>query len=106
MTSGRKSRRQRSARKSNGGGIQSLERWTFRTVAKVLFVFVFGAFIFIGLASDLLFVAALAGIAIFLWGAVIFPTKEFKGLGRYLASGEAGDDAHGLWCKLIPWRGK
>lgn len=95
--SGRKPRRRT--------GIRTVERWTFRTAGKFLFVFVFGAFIFIGLASDLLFVAALASIAVFLWGAIVFPTDQFKKAGKYLWSGRAGEDAHGLWCRLIPWRG-
>ena len=103
--SGRKPRRRTGTQTGNGGGILAFERWTFRNAAKALFVLVFGAFIFIGLASDLLFVAALAGIAVFLWGAVIFPTDEFKHAGKYLWSGEAGDDAHGIWCRLLPWRG-
>ena len=102
---GRKPRRGTGSRIGNGGGFADVERWTFRTAAKLLFVVVFGAFIFIGLASDLLFVAALAGIAVFLWGAVVFPTDEFKQAGAYLWSGDAGEDAHSLWCRLLPWRG-
>lgn len=106
MTSGRKPRSRTGTKSGGGGGLADLERWTFRTGAKALFVVVFGAFIFIGLASDLLFVAALAGIAVFLWGAVVFPTDEFKQAGKYLWSGRAGEDAHGLWCRLLPWRGR
>jgi hypothetical protein len=71
----------------------------------VVFLFIFFGFIFIGLAADLLFVAALAGIAVFLWGAIWLPTDEFKQAGKYLWSGKAGEDAHGLWCRIIPWRG-
>lgn len=103
--SGRKPRRRTGTQTGNGGGLASVEQWTFKTVGKVAFLFFFGAFIFIGLASDLLFVAALAGIAVFLWGSIVFPTDKFKQTGRYLWSGRAGEDAHSLWCRLLPWRG-
>lgn len=104
MSNGRKPRQRTGNQTTSGGGFRGVERWTFRTVFKGLFVFVFLGFIFIGLASDLLFVAALAGIAVFLWGAVVFPTDEFKDTGKYLWSGEAGEDAHGWFCRVLPWR--
>lgn len=82
-----------------------LERLTLKLAGKVLFLFILGAFIFVGLASDLMFVVAIASVAVFLWAVVIFPADQFKKTGKYLWSGRAGEDAHGLWCKLIPWRG-
>ena len=102
MPTGRKPR-QRTGTKTNRGWL-NFEEWTFVTASKVAFLFFFAAFIFIGLASSLLWVTALAGIAVFLWGAVIFPTDEFKEGGKYLWSGEAGADAHGLLCRILPWR--
>lgn len=103
MPNGRKPRRS-TGTKSQGGGLARFEQWTFKTGAKAVFVFVFLSFIFIGLASDLLFLSALAGIAVFVWGSIVLPTDKFKATGRYLWSGRAGADAHGLWCRLLPWR--
>ncbi len=104
--SGRKPRGQNRSRTSTGGPrIENFERWLFRATGKVLFLFIFCAFIFIGMTHDLLFIVALAGIAVFLWGAVIFPTQEFKQTGQYLWSGRAGEDVHSLWCRILPWRG-
>lgn len=107
-TSGRKPRKSGGSTGSGGEqgrpSLADVERWTFRGAARGLYLFAFGALVFIGLASDLLYVAALASIAVFLWAAVALPTKGVKATGRYLWSGEAGDDAHRLWNRILPWR--
>lgn len=99
MTNGRKPRRSTDT-ESARGGLESIEHWTFRKVGKAAFLFVLGAFIFIGLASDLLFVVALASVAVFVWMSIVLPLDTFKQTGRYLWSGRAGKDAHRKWRKL------
>lgn len=103
--SGRKSRGRTVHRIGAGDGLQGFERWALRVVGKVLFLFVLLAFVFIGLSSNLMLISALAGIAVFLWGAVILPTDEFKDFGAWLWSGDAGEYLHGIWSRVIPWRG-
>jgi hypothetical protein len=105
MPNGRKPRRRTGTESSGGGPLTSVENWTFRTAGKAVFLFVFGAFIFVGLASDLVFLSALAGIAVFVWGSIVLPTSAFKRTGKYLWSGEAGADAHRKYCEWMPGRG-
>lgn len=104
----------KSGRKSRGGSrrkraqkrLFSLERGLFKTISIGLFVLAFLGFIYIGLSSGIVIVAALAGIAIFLWGAVALPVDRFQATGEYLWSGEFGEDLHDFWTSLIPGRGR
>lgn len=100
MPNGRKPRGSTGRQSGNGGGLASVEEWTFRKAGKVAFLFFLGALIFIGLASDLLSVVALASVAVFVWISVVLPLDKFQQTGRYLWSGEAGADAHRKWRQL------
>lgn len=84
----------------------SIERGLFKAGSMGLFVLGLLVLIYIGLKSDILLLAALASIAIFVWGAVALPVDRFQELGAYLWEGEAGRDLHDLWVKLMPWRGR
>lgn len=100
---GRKKRNRRQRAKRRLG---NLELSLFKTISKLAFLLVFLAFIYIGLTSSITLIVALAGVAIFLWAAVVLPTDEFKDVGRYLWDGSFGEDLHNLWRRLIPGRGK
>lgn len=69
-----------------------------------MFLLSFLVLIYIGMTSQILLVAALAGIGIFLWGAVALPVDRFQKTGEYLWEGEFGRDLHSWWNRLLPWR--
>lgn len=84
----------------------SIERGLFRTLSRALFAFGMLLMIYIGLASELLLVVALASVGIFVWMAIIVPTDQFQDVGRYLLNGDAGADLHDWIVGLIPGRRK